>query len=83
MKAVPKRGRPAKNENKVNINDLVVEFLTTKANDYNANICYFKDVNVECKTKMKGIIGTISLLKIKTQQWTSQRVIFLPPFVKQ
>ena len=57
MKAVPKRGRPAKNENKVNINDLVVEFLTTKANDYNANICYFKVVDVECKTKMKSIIG--------------------------
>ena len=57
MKAVPKRGRPAKNENKVNINDLVVEFLTTKANDYNANICYFKIVDVECKTKTKSIIG--------------------------
>ena len=57
MRAVPKRGRPAKNENKVNINDLVVEFLTTKENDYNANICYFKVVDVECKTKMKSIIG--------------------------
>ena len=57
MKAVPKRGRPAKNENKVNINDLVVEFLTTKANDYNANICYFKIVDVECKANMKSIIG--------------------------
>ena len=57
MKAVPKRGRPATNENKVNINDLVVEFLTTKANDYNAIICYFKIVDVECKTKMKSIIG--------------------------
>ena len=57
MRAVPKRGRPAKNENKVTINDLVVEFLATKENDYNANICYFKIVDVECKTKMKSIIG--------------------------
>ena len=57
MSAKSKRGRPAKNENKVTINDLVVEFLATKANDYNANICYFKVVDVECKTKMKSIIG--------------------------
>ena len=57
MKAVPKRGRPAKNENKVNINDLVVEFLATKDNDCNANICYFKVVDVECKTSMTSIIG--------------------------
>ena len=57
MSAKSKRGRPAKNENKVNINDLVVEYLATKENDYNANICYFKVVDVECKTKMKSIIG--------------------------
>ena len=36
---------------------MVVEFLATKENDYNANICYFKIVDVECKTKMKSIIG--------------------------
>ena len=57
MSAKSKRGRPAKNENKVSINGLVVEFLATKENDYNANICYFKVVDVECKTKMKSIIG--------------------------
>ena len=55
MSAKSKRGRPAKNENKVTINDLVVEYLATKENDYNANICYFKIVDVECKTKMKSI----------------------------
>ena len=57
MSAKSKRGRPVKDVNKVNINDLVVEFLATKANDYNANICYFKIVDVECKTNMKSIIG--------------------------
>ena len=57
MSAKSKRGRPAKNEKKVTINDLVVEFLATKENDYNANICYFKVVDVERKTKMKSIIG--------------------------
>ena len=57
MSAKSKRGRPVKDVNKVNINDLVVDFLATKENDYNANICYFKVVDVECKTKMKSIIG--------------------------
>ena len=57
MSAKSKRGRPAKNENKVTINDLVVEYLATKENDYNQNICYFKVVDVECKTKMKSIIS--------------------------
>ena len=57
MSAKSKRGRPVKDVNKVSINDLVVEFLATKENDYNANICYFKVVDVECKTKMKSIIG--------------------------
>ena len=57
MSAKSKRGRPVKDVNKVNINDLVVEFLATKDNDWNANICYFKVVDVECKTKMKSIIG--------------------------
>ena len=57
MSAKSKRGRPAKNENKVTINDLVVEYLATKDNDYNANICYFKVVDVECKTKLTSING--------------------------
>jgi len=57
MSAKSKRGRPVKHVNKVNINDLVVEYLATKENDYNANICYFKVVDVECKTKMKSIMS--------------------------
>ena len=57
MSAKSKRGRPVKDVNKVNINDLVVEYLAAKENDWNANICYFKVVDVECKTNMKSIIG--------------------------
>ena len=49
--------KTSKNGYKVTINDLVVEFLATQENDYNADICYFKVVDVECKTKMKSIIG--------------------------
>ena len=57
MSAKSKRGRPVKDVDKATINDLVVEYLLTKENDYNANVCYFKVVDVECKTKMKSIIG--------------------------
>ena len=57
MSAKSKRGRPQKDVNKININDLCVEYLATKENDYNANICYFKVVDIDCKTKMKIIIG--------------------------
>ena len=57
MSAKSKRGRPVKDVNKVNINDLVVEFLATKENDWNANIYYFKVVDGESKSKMKSIIG--------------------------
>ena len=53
MSAKSKRGRPVKDGNKVNMNDLVVEYLATKENGYNANICYFKVVEIDFKTKMK------------------------------
>ena len=45
MSAKSKRGRPVKDVNKVNINDLVVEVLATKENDWNANICSSKRKN--------------------------------------
>ena len=57
MSAKSKRGRPVKDVNKVNINDLVVEYLATKENDWNATICYFKVVDGESKSKMKSTIG--------------------------
>ena len=57
MSAKSKRGRPVKDVNKVNIIDLVVECLASKDIDWNANICYFKNVDVEFKTKMKSIIS--------------------------
>jgi hypothetical protein len=48
-------GRPMKNNNKVEVNSLIVEFLSKKKNDYGAEICYMKVVDKECKKKMKPI----------------------------
>ena len=50
-----KRGRPVKTNTTVNINDLIVEFISKKENNYNANICYFKVVDTDSKNKMKPI----------------------------
>jgi hypothetical protein len=52
---VGKRGRPAKSNTTININDLSVEFISKKENNYNANICYFKVVDIDAKNKMKPI----------------------------
>ena len=48
-------GRPMKHNNKVEVNSLIVEFLSKKKNDYGAEICYMKVVDKECKKKMKPI----------------------------
>ena len=50
-----KRGRPMKNNNKVEVNSLVVEFLSKKKNGYGADICYMKVVDKDGKKKMKPI----------------------------
>ena len=52
---VGKRGRPAKSNNTVNTNDLLVEFISKKENNYNDNICYFKVVDIDAKNKMKPV----------------------------
>ena len=50
-----KRGRPAKTNTTININDLLVEFISKKENNYNANICYLKVVDADAKNKIKPI----------------------------
>ena len=50
-----KRGRPAKTNTTITINDLIVEFISKKENNYNANICYFKIVDGDAKNKIKPI----------------------------
>ena len=49
------RGRPTKTINKVEVSNLIVEFLSKKKNEYNAEICYMKVVDKDVKKKMKPI----------------------------
>ncbi len=48
-------GRPTRNNHKVEVNSLIVEFLSKKENGYGAEICYMKVVDKEGKKKMKSI----------------------------
>ena len=48
-------GRPARNNNKVEVNSLIVEFLSKEKDDYGAEICYMKVVDKDMKKKMKPI----------------------------
>ena len=52
---VAKRGRPSKNTNTIRVDDLDVEFLSKKENEYGADICYSKVVDVNTKTKLKQV----------------------------
>ena len=43
--------RPMKNENKVEVSNLIVGFLSKKKNNYNAEVCYLKVVDKDVKKK--------------------------------
>ena len=45
------RGRPMKNNADIIVNDLLVEYLSTKPDDYNNNISYFKIIGPKIKLK--------------------------------
>ena len=51
------RGRPTKNTNVLVINDLVVEYLTTKKDNYNNEISYFKIVDSSFRNKLKPLFS--------------------------
>lgn len=51
------RGRPSKNNNEVKINELVVEYLTTKKNNHDKNIEYDKITDSSCRSKFKPLFS--------------------------
>ena len=52
---VAKRGRPSTNTNTIRVDDLDIEFFINKESDYTADICYFKVVDANTKTKLKQV----------------------------
>ena len=69
---VAKRGRPVKNTNTIRVDDLDVEFLSKKENDYNADICYFKVVDANTKTKLK-LIQSVEEDEIRMPYWKTEK----------
>ena len=63
------RGRPQKTNADINVKDLLVEYLSTKPDDYNNNICYFKIIDSEFKLKLKTLFSLNS--DFKTPMWKS------------
>ena len=64
MSKIEKRGRPQKTNADINIKDLQVEYLSTKPDDYNNSINYFKIVDSELKSKLKSLLVFSPDLKI-------------------
>ena len=64
-----KVGRPVKSVSDIKISDLVVEYLSTKPDDFNNDISYFKIMSP--KLKMKPILSLNADLKVPI--WKSDK----------
>ena len=51
------RGRPRKNTNIIEIKDLKLEFIITKADDYTNDISYLKVIDKAFKNKLQPIVS--------------------------
>ena len=63
MSKIEKRGRPQKHNSDIAVKDLLVEYLSTKPDDYNNNISYFKIVDSGLKLKFKPLFSLNADLK--------------------
>ena len=67
MSKIEKRGPPQKNNADINVKDFLVEYLSTKPDDYNNNISYFKIIDSGLKLKLKPLF--ILNADFKTPVW--------------
>ena len=51
------KGRPVKNNNEVKVNELFVEYLTTKENNYGKHIQYYKIADSYFRSKFKPLFS--------------------------
>ena len=63
-------GRPTKNNNKVDVDSLLIEFLAKKENAYGDEICYMKVVDKELRKKMKPVIA-LEAEDVRMPYWTT------------
>ena len=70
------KGRPKLNNNEVKINEIVVEYLTTKANNYGKNIQYYKIADSSFRSKFKPLFS-LSDGDLKLPLWETENKDFI------
>ena len=70
------RGRPRKEVNKIIINDLLVEYLTTKEY-YGSDTAYFKIIDPGYKNKLKPIFSVVEE-DMKMPTWQGDNGLYIP-----
>ena len=67
------RGRPAKNTNTVTINELIVEYLSTKKDNYDNEVSYFKIVDPAFRAKLKPLFSLNDEGLLKIPIWATDK----------
>ena len=66
------RGRPAKNLNNIIINELLVEYLSTKEDKFDNDISYFKIVDSAFRIKLKPLFSLNDDGNLKLPIWQTE-----------
>ena len=67
------RGRPVQDKNTVAVNELIVDFLSTKKNNYDQDISYFKIVDPDFRTKLKPLFSLNDEGLLKMPIWGTDK----------
>ena len=67
------RGRPPKSNNTVTINELIVEYLSTKNDNYNNEVSYFKIVDPAFRAKLKPLFSLNDEGLLKIPIWATDK----------
>ena len=67
------RGRPKCNHNTITINELTVEYLSTKEDNYKNDIAYFKIVDSAFRAKMKPLFSLNDDGLLKIPLWATDK----------
>ena len=67
------RGRPAKNTNTITINELIVEYLSTKKDNYDNEVSYFKIVDPAFRAKLKPLFSLNDEGLLKIPIWATDK----------
>ena len=67
------RGRPVKNTNVLVVNDLLVEFLSTKKDNYDQEISYLKIIDSGFRVKLKSLFSLNYDGSLKMPIWITEK----------